>query len=99
MNAQRLAKPALLLRLAACAALAMAFAQPALAKGGFVVGGDGAKVSASATLHFKIVVPENVRFDSKSLGVEQQRRQPHMPPVQRLVAMHEGLQQVTLATP
>ncbi|GAB2651745.1 hypothetical protein [Arenimonas aestuarii] len=99
MNAKRLAKPALLVRLAACAALAMAVAQPALAKGEFAVGGEGAKVSASATIHFKIVVPENVRFDSKSLGTEQQRRLPHMPQVQRMVAMHDGLQQVTLATP
>ena len=99
MNAKRLAKPALLLRLAAGAVLAMALAQPALAKGELSVAGEGARVSASATLHFKIVIPENVRFDSKSLGVEQQPRKAHMPQVQRLVAMHEGLQQVTLATP
>lgn len=99
MNAKRLAKPALLFRLAAIAALAMALAQPALAKGEFSVGSEGAKVSASATLRFKIVIPENVRFDSRSLGTEQQPRKPHMPQVQRLVAVHDGLQQVTLATP
>ncbi|WP_374604195.1 hypothetical protein [Arenimonas sp.] len=99
MNAKRLAKPALLFRLAACAALAMAFAQPALAKGDFAVGSEGAKVSASATLRFKIVIPEDVRFDSKSLGLEQQPRKAHMPQVQRLVAMRDGRQQVTLATP
>ena len=99
MNAKRLAKPALLFRLAAIAALAMALAQPALAQGELSVGSKGAKVSASATVRFKIVIRENVRFDSKSLGVEQQPRKAHMPQVQRLVAMHEGLQQVTLATP
>lgn len=99
MNAKRFARPARLLRLVAGAALAMALAQPALAKGEFAVGGEGARVSASATLRFKIVIPENVRFDSKSLGVEQQSRKPHVPQVQRQVTMGDGLQQVTLATP
>lgn len=99
MNAKNLAKPAFLFRLAACAALAMAIAQPAFAQGELAVGSDGARVSASATVNFRIVIRENVRFDSKSLGTEQQARKEHMPKVQRLVAMHDGMQQVTLATP
>lgn len=99
MNAKSFAKPAPLLRLAACAAMAMAIAQPAFAQGELAVGSDGARVSASATVNFRIVIRENVRFDSKSLGTEQQARKAHMPQVQRLVAMQGGMQQVTLATP
>jgi len=99
MNAKRLAQPNRLLRFAACAVLAMAITQPALAQGELAVGSDGARVSASATVTFKIVIRENLRFDSTSLGMKQQARKAHMPQVQRLVAMHDGMQQVTLATP
>ncbi|KFL36924.1 hypothetical protein [Arenimonas donghaensis] len=99
MNAKRLANSARLIRLSACAVLAMAMAQPAFAQGELAVSSDGARVSASATVSFKIVIRENVRFDSKSLGMEQQARKAHMPQVQRLVAMHDDMQQVTLATP
>ena len=45
MNAKRLAKPALLLRLAAGAVLAMALAQPALANGELSVASEGARVA------------------------------------------------------
>lgn len=99
MNAKRLAKSAALVRLAAFAVLAVCFAQPALAQGELSVGSSGATVSASATVSFKIVVRENVRFDSADLGLKQQSRKPHMPQMQRLVAMNDGMQQVTLATP
>lgn len=99
MNAKRPVRPSRLYRLAACAALAIAIAPPALAQSELSVGNQGARTSASATLHFRVVIRENLRFDSKTLGTRQQARKAHMPQVQRRVAMHDGLQQVTLATP
>lgn len=98
MNVTRHSKSALR-RVAAAAALVLAFTQPALAQGEFAVGGDGARVSASATVAFRIVVREDLRFDNESLGAQQQRRKLHMPQVQRLVAALDGRQQVTMSAP
>ena len=99
MNIPRIAKPAFLARLAAVATLAFAIATPAFAQGELSVARDGGRVSASATVVFRIVVPEKVMFDSKSLGETQQVRAAHKPPVQREVADLGDRRLVTLATP
>lgn len=99
MDAKRFDKPAFLVRLAAVAALAFAIATPALAQGEFAVAHDGGRVSASATLHFRIVVPEKVVFDSQSLGEKQQARPANKPAVQRSVADLGDRRLVTLANP
>ena len=99
MDAKRFDKPAFLARLAVVAALAFAIAMPALAQGEFAVAREGGRVAASATLHFRIVVPEKVVFDSQSLGMKQQARADNKPAVQRQVADLGDRKLVTLANP
>ena len=96
MNAER--KP-LIARLAALCLLAFAFAQPALAQGEMAVGPQNGKVSASASITFRIVVRESVRMDANSLVADAGRVDLRSPPQQRRVDQLDGMQRVTLARP
>lgn len=99
MNVQRIASTCFLARFLAVATLAFAVAAPALAQGELAVAHDGGRVSASATVVFRIVIPEKVMFDSKSLGERQQNRAAHEPAVQRAIADLGDRRLVTLANP
>ena len=99
MNVERKHRIAPLARLAALLALAFAFAQPALAQGELSVAAEGGKVSASATVTFKIVVRETVRLDARQLAGEVASVDRRSPPQQRQVDAFDGLQRVTLVRP
>jgi|GEM_PF-4800188 len=99
MNIDRKHGLAKSLRLAAVCALALAFAQPALAQGEVASAQPQAKVSASASVSFRIVVSETVRLDAESLVADAAQRDPRSPPQQRQVDSLDGIQRVTLARP
>lgn len=92
-------KPARLPFLVMAAALLLAIAQPALAKGDLAAGTGGGRVAASATIQFKIVVHEVVRFEAKHFAGNAAPRDLRSPPQQRSVEQLGGLQMVTLARP
>lgn len=77
----------------------LAFAQPALAQGELSVGPAAGRVAASATIQFKIVVHEVVRFDAKHFAGNAAPRDLRSPPQQRTVERQGDLQLVTLARP
>lgn len=97
MDAYR--KSARLPFLAMAAALVLAFAQPALARGDLAVGTGGGRVAASATVQFTIVVHEVVRFEAKHFAGNAAPRDLRSPPQQRTVERQGDLQLVTLARP
>ncbi|MDY0021474.1 hypothetical protein [Arenimonas caeni] len=99
MNVERKHRIAKLPRLAALCALLLAFAQPALAQGEVSLAPQGGKVSASATVTFRIVVPEAVRMDARDLVAEVAPADRRSPPQQRRVDEFDGIQRVTLARP
>ncbi|ODS63224.1 MAG: hypothetical protein ABS41_08705 [Arenimonas sp. SCN 70-307] len=99
MNIDRKHGPGKSFRLAALCALALAFAQPALAQGEFASAQPQAKVSASATVSFRIVVRETVRMDAQALVANVAPRDLRSPPQQRQVDLLDGMQRVTLARP
>ncbi|MBY4599389.1 hypothetical protein K3217_28105 [bacterium BD-1] len=99
MNADRQFKRPHLPRLAAVAALLLAFASPAFAQGQLAVQPDGGRVAASATVTFRIIVRETVRLDEKNLAANVVRNDRRSPPEQRQVADLGNLQLVTLARP
>lgn len=99
MNAERNPLIARLARLGALCLLAFAFAQPALAQGEMAVGPQNGKVSASASITFRIVVRESVRIDANSLAADVASNDLRSPPQQRRVDRFDGMQRVTLARP
>lgn len=99
MNVERKHRIAPLARLGALLVLAFAIVQPAFAQGELGVAADGGRVSASATVTFKIVVREAVRMDARHLAGEVASRDRRSPPEQRQVDAFDGLQRVTLARP
>lgn len=99
MNANRQFKRTHLSRLAAVAALLLALATPAFAQGQQSVQPEGARVAASATVAFRIVVRETVRLDEKNLVANVVRNDRNSPPEQRQVADLGNMQLVTLARP
>lgn len=99
MNMERKHRIAPLARLAALCALAFAFAQPALAQGELAIAPQAGKVSASASITFRIVVPETVRISENDLVQAVAPADLRSPPQQRRVDVLDGLQRVTLARP
>lgn len=99
MNVDRKHRIALPSRLAALCALALAFAQPALAQGELSVAAEGGKASASASLVFRVVIREAVRMDGRDLVAEVASKDLRSPPQQRRVERLDGQQLVTLARP
>ena len=99
MDMERKHRFAPLARFGALLALSFAFAQPALAQGELAVAANGGKVSASATVTFKIVVRETVRFDERHLVADVASQDRRSPPQQRQVDAFDGLQRVTLVRP
>lgn len=99
MNVDRKHRNALPARLAALCALVLAFAQPALAQGEVSVATQGSKASASASLVFRVVIPEAVRMDGRDLVAEVDSKDLRSPPQQRRVDVLDGQQLVTLARP
>ena len=99
MDMERKHRITRLCRFAALFALAFAFAQPALAQGELAIAANGGKVSASATVTFKIVVREAVRFDARHLVADIDSQDRRSPPQQRQVDALDGLQRVTLVRP
>jgi hypothetical protein len=75
-------------------ALAMASVSVAQANGPAGVPNANAKVSASATLHFRIVIAETLRIEGTP-----QRVSATAPATTRTVTFHDGRQLVTLARP
>lgn len=99
MKVERKHRIAALSRLAALCALALAFAQPALAQGELAVAPQGSPLSASASITFRIVVRESVRIDDRDLVAAVAQADLRSPPQQRLVDELDGMQRVTLARP
>lgn len=99
MNVERKHRLAKSFRLAALCALAFAFAQPALAQGELASAQPQSKVSASASVSFRIVVLETVRMDAQALVADVAPRDLRSPPQQRRVDLLDGMQRVTLARP
>lgn len=91
----RLAKP---FRLAALAALALAFAQPVLAQSEFAEAPQG-KVSASSSITFRIIVRESVKLDAQAMVADAGRSDLRSPPPQRKIDVLDGMQRITLARP
>ena len=99
MNMERQRRIANLPRLAALCVLALGFAQPVLAQGELAAAPQGGKVSASATVTFRIVVRETVRLDARHLVADVASHDRRSPAQHRRVDVFDDMQVVTLARP